>query len=410
MTFFHCPVHGSLNGEQTSPLHAGVPFFVFFEPGIEVVGLEVIDLEPGRDGLHERLGPLLVPDVGPLGSVGLAPFQEQIDDADDGVGRDTSHLTGLGHEFVVFIESGIAVGAEVVAALRVGHERVEAAARVRDDLAAEGGARRRVLLVVEDQVEAAALAGVEVQRATQGTGVLALQGAAVEVLHVAVAGLVERRDAALHAVAEVGVVEAGEAALVVAAQAQLETGRGAAAGLVLDQVDGAGFGGAAEQRALRAAQHFHALQVEHLDRRTAGATDRHAVLEHRDARLLGRVVEVGGDAADRDARVGDALGLHFQARHQRAEVAVVLDALRLQEVAGVGVDGDRHVADLLFALLGGDDDAVEFAGLLAAGRGLLGEGGQGDGGDRRQQRQRQAVAGRRSDRRVDLSGHADVAP
>ena len=299
-----------------------------------------------------------------------------------------------------------AVGAEVFAALRIGGVGVEAALFVRDDHAAEAGARRRVLLVVQDHVDAAVRADVEVQCAAQRTGVLALQGAAVEVLDVAIAGFVERRDAALHVVADVGVVVAGEAALVVAAQADLETAAATGAGLVLDQVYGAGLGGAAEQGALRPAQDFHALHIEHFDRRAARAADRHAVLEQRDARLLGGVVEIGGDAADRDAGVVDALGLDFQAGHQRAEIAVVVDALGLQELAGIGVDRDRHVLDLLLALLRGDHDPVQRIG-IARGGAVLGGGGQGPRGrQRRREGERQAVAAQRCRTGVCVAGRA----
>jgi hypothetical protein len=161
--------------------------------------------------------------------------------------------------------------------------------------------------------------------------------ALVEAAHHVVAGL-----GAVIADAGVGVVDPVVAVLVQARQAEADAAvrsqRAADAGIDVDRVaaaparaalalprrgglggvelDDAGRGVAAEQRALRAAQHFHLGNVERRVRLEHHVLHHHVVLDHRD-RLRGAEVEVDvAQATDVEARE-DAAGGRFdvQAGH-----------------------------------------------------------------------------------------------
>ena len=119
---------------------------------------------------------------------------------------------------------------------------------------------------------------------------------------------------------------------------------------------------ASEQCALRALQHFHALEVEQLDHGTAGLGDRHAVLEHRYARLHVARAVVGGDAANHEARVVRALQLHVESRHVRREGVELLNALLGEEVGSQCGHGHRHLLYRLAALLCGDGHQLQRSG------------------------------------------------
>ena len=119
---------------------------------------------------------------------------------------------------------------------------------------------------------------------------------------------------------------------------------------------------ASEQRALRALEHFYALEIEQLDDRAAGLGDRHAILEHRDARFHVARAIVGGDAANHEARVVWALQLDVEPRHERRERIELLNALLGEEVRGERGHSHRHILYRLAALLRGDRDLLERGG------------------------------------------------
>jgi hypothetical protein len=149
----------------------------------------------------------------------------------------------------------------------------------------------------------------------------------------------------------------------------------------------AGRGVLAEQRTLRAAQHFHARHVQH---QAAGRRAlRHAVDHHAD-RAFGRHRHHGGaDAADRGAAAraaGRLLVAEFEGGRGARQVADVLDAGALE--LGRVDDGDceRHFLDALAALLRGHDHGLDaFLGILGGHRRGAAGVGLGIGGvpDRR---------------------------
>ena len=130
-------------------------------------------------------------------------------------------------------------------------------------------------------------------------------------------------------------------------------------GLGGDEVDDARRCVAAEQRALRPAQHFDAFEVEEFAFEQAGRGERHVVDVDR-RRLIARYADAQvADAADREAggriarfREGDA----GQRLLQRDRVD---DLLLFDVVGGKGADRDRHVLQPLRLTLRGDDDVLD---------------------------------------------------
>ena len=96
-------------------------------------------------------------------------------------------------------------------------------------------------------------------------------------------------------------VDHGADVLVVVAQRAAHIGVEFIRRLLREEADGAAFAVAAEQRALRTAQHLGALDVEHLEHRAAGARHIDAVDVQRDA-ALSRGSAAAADAADRKHR------------------------------------------------------------------------------------------------------------
>ena len=144
-----------------------------------------------------------------------------------------------------------------------------------------------------------------------------------------------------------------------------------------DDVDDAGRGVLAEQRALRALQDLdtaHFAQVAEADR-VARAVD--AVDDHADRAFQTGVVTHRTDAADAGGGRGFRRGRGDRhARRQDLQVLDVADAGVLQRLGRQAGDHDRHVLKVLLTLLGGDDDVVD--GLRAALAGILGGRGTGE--------------------------------
>ena len=152
---------------------------------------------------------------------------------------------------------------------------------------------------------------------------------------------------------------------------------------------------AAEQRALRAAQHLDLVEVEHRE----ALEDRvllHDVVVDQRHRLRGVEVEVGvAQAADVEAREGAAEGgfdvQAGQAAREEADVfAAGADDVEL--LAADRGDRNRHVLDVFRAALGGNRDRLErgrrsgrggFSGRWRYGRGrVLRKHRQGGDGER----------------------------
>ena len=201
-------------------------------------------------------------------------------------------------------------------------------------------------------------------------------GTAGDILHHAIAQLDGAGDPqGDHVVAKVDV--AIDAALIKIAIAHTHFARGAGTRLGGDHRNDADGRCGAEERRLRALHHFDAFKIIEIE--IGAARPRHvdAVQIDGDGRCSLRGTAVGGDAADHETRVVGALFLHIEAGHIGRELVELGDADLAQGPPGVGGDGDRHVALLLLALLGGDDNllAQRFGDLIIAG-GLGCGGGQ----------------------------------
>ena len=136
------------------------------------------------------------------------------------------------------------------------------------------------------------------------------------------------------------------------------------------ELDHAGGRIAAEQGALRAAQHFHAGHVEN----RVALEDRiflHDIVVNQGNRLRCKDVEVGiAIAADVEAGEGAAVRrFHVQARHLAGQHADVLSAgdQHVELLVAQQRHGDGHVADIFLAALRRDGHGFQLAG----GRGRI---------------------------------------
>ena len=155
------------------------------------------------------------------------------------------------------------------------------------------------------------------------------------------------------------------------------------------ELDDAGRRVAAEQRALRAAQHFDALDVEQREALQDHVFHDHFV--HDDGHgLRGREVEVRiAEAAQVETRCHAAVrGLGIEARHAAGQRANVFAALeyRGEAVAGHRGDRNRYVFQAFFTALRRDADFFEYPFHLRAGR-CAEQAGQGNRGADRGQEQ-----------------------
>ena len=272
--------------------------------------------------------------------------------------------------------------------VEAGHEVV--AARI-DDVGAEQarGAVEVALVQVEQSLERLAF----VQELHAGGGlVVALEAVAgaggVGVGHPVVLALVQRGHAGRPALAQRAADRALEVPHVVGAVGELGVAAQFTGRLGRFELHHARRRVAAEQGALRAAQHFDAFQVEHREALQQRAFLHDFVVDQRD-RLRRVEVEVGiAQAADVETREGAAIGgFDVQARHAAGEEAHVV-AARTQHVQLLGADAgnrDRHILDVLHLALRRDFHGVEGGGFLFRRRrgGILGEGGaeRQQGGD-----------------------------
>ncbi len=121
----------------------------------------------------------------------------------------------------------------------------------------------------------------------------------------------------------------------------------------------------AVQGALRAAQHFDALDVIHVEQGALRTRDVHVVQVDADARLEAPQRVVLSDAADIgvDRAGGRAPGIHFDVRGVRGHVFQRADVLLQQLIRSECGDRDRDVLQALFAPPGRDGDLLDGAGL-----------------------------------------------
>ena len=185
--------------------------------------------------------------------------------------------------------------------------------------------------------------------------------------------LAGERSAQEQAVGHFDVGRAARVHAVVATAGQFDVAGAIALGLLGEQLDRTTDGVLAGQRALRAPQHFDAIQVEQVENRTGQRGVIHVIDIDADARLEGQV-EVGlTDAAD-------------ERDHRRTEGCTVL---RQRDVGGLGSnlrdvslvagfehrgvdsrDGDRGLLQVLCAELRGDN---HFLQRVVVGSGGLGQ-------------------------------------
>ena len=142
---------------------------------------------------------------------------------------------------------------------------------------------------------------------------------------------------------------------------------------------------AAEERALRPAQHLDAVEVEDREALEDRVFEDDFVIDEAD-RLRGVEVEVGvAEAADIEARERTAVRAFDveagDAARERADVGARRGD-RIQRIARQHADRDRHVLQAFLAALRGDDDVAKAAALFGGGndRSLLRGGGGGRGG------------------------------
>jgi hypothetical protein len=158
------------------------------------------------------------------------------------------------------------------------------------------------------------------------------------------------------------------------------------AGIAGGDVDQAGRGALAVEGALRTAQHFDALDVGKVGEGAGLERDRHVVQLDRDAGLDADAIGEGADAAQRHRGVDRLVGLaNGQGRGDPRDVGEFLDAGAFQLPSGDDRNGQRHVLDVLGALLGGDDHFFQRDGV---GCGL----GEGRRGHRQQEHRRGRAA------------------
>ncbi len=147
---------------------------------------------------------------------------------------------------------------------------------------------------------------------------------------------------------------------VVIADVDLAADFGLEARLGGDDRNEAGRSVAAEQSALRSAQHLDPVERAELGQADAGARAIDAVDEDADRAFEAGVVADGADAADTgDARAGLGRGRgDEQRRGDLVELADIAGAGQFELLRGDRADGHRHVGQRLVAPSRGDDDVA----------------------------------------------------
>ncbi len=276
----------------------------------------------------------------------------------------------------------------VVVPFVVGHavaRHVHLVAATRDRVAQEQGGRAVVIARVHRAQQRERIVGLErdlqarIAVVVTAHRVLARRARAVGaatgkgVVHPIVAVLVQRGHTERQHIVDGATEAAIQRESVVAAVAGVDATGVGVAGLDRIELDDAGGGVAPEQRALRAAQHFDLVHV--IDR----IGFEHDMLQHHIVlddghRLRGTQVEIDiAQATDIEARE-DAPGGGFgvEARYaagKRQQRVVATGGVVAHRCALHHADRDRHVLQVLLAVLGSDGDRVQRGGAgFALGR------------------------------------------
>jgi hypothetical protein len=132
-------------------------------------------------------------------------------------------------------------------------------------------------------------------------------------------------------------------------------------GLPREHADRAAGAVTAEERALRAAQHLDALNVDQAHDGARRARHEDVVDVVADAALAGGAA-AAADAPNLERRrrvTRAARALDVEVRRDRRELEHVFDAAQLERVAVEAHDGDRRVLEIQLAALRRDDDLLE---------------------------------------------------
>ena len=242
------------------------------------------------------------------------------------------------------------------------------------------------LVVLGGQVDREIFRGVEEQAAAHGVGIAVVDVVAgEEVLAVAVTLFFLERQSGCYAVAEAAADRTFKIHLRVVAHRDAGVAVEFLRGALGDQVHGAGGGAAAVERALRAAQHFHTLQVIEACHLRGRARQDGAVLVHRH-RTVGAEVDAGhADAADEDPRHTELVA-HREVRDGVHHVADVGDAAGGEGVSAHHRDGGCGGGHRGLLLGGGDHHFLDVVRgfRVRAGR-RDGDGKQAEARDPREQ-------------------------
>jgi hypothetical protein len=225
------------------------------------------------------------------------------------------------------------------------------------------------LHVVGDQGESDVVIRGEFEFAAHAAMVVAVDLLTIMlVVDVAIVGAEQRADRALQRVRNQAAADAESGAAFVAAVVRLiDVAVGLGGGCLAGDVEHAGRGVLAEQRALRAAQNLDALQIEQIHGCLSRTRIHHAIDHRRHGWLDARRGGNRADAAHEQRGVFvRCAGTEIQRRHllNNARHAVAVIAFELLAVDHR--DRDRHFLQRLFASGCGDGDRLQRRLLIAA--------------------------------------------
>ena len=243
--------------------------------------------------------------------------------------------------------------------------RIGGAPGRRNRAAFEGGSRRCVPLIVENQIHLQAVRRLPFQEPPQRQGLGTIEclgwfagvlgfGASIDILDETVALLVGERKAPTRGVTQRAADMAARPALGVVAQPATHAAFECFSRPRRNHFDGTDGGARTKQCGLRTLQHFHPLQVEQFDDGAARAADIDPVLVDGHSRCDTGRATVRGNATNNKAGIVDTLFLHHQPRNEVRKPIKLFDIQRVEKVAAVGSQGDGHLLRALLAFLGGD--------------------------------------------------------
>ena len=179
--------------------------------------------------------------------------------------------------------------------------------------------------------------------------------AAVHLFHEAVVIVVDTAPAREQGVRDRDVDPAVEFVAVVIGRRRFQETGMAVVRRARDDVERAGRGVLAEQRALRAFQHLDAFDVDQIAKGQTATIAVDAVDEGAHGAFETRIVARGAHAADLERGIGCAARgrVHEQTRRDRLQIVNGVDVRLTQVIAAIRIDGDRHHLDVLRSLLCG---------------------------------------------------------